>query len=87
MIFKDRFRHAHKEVKESSSLVAQQTPFTAVQVVHENTDALSERIFDTVQERMNIISPSPGQEHANTRLRFCPPVTSPPSLQPQMHHL
>ena len=30
MNFKDRFRRAYKEYKESSSLVAQQTPFQAV---------------------------------------------------------
>ena len=61
MNFKDHFRRAYKEVKESSSLVAQQTPFQAAQVVQEITDALSERISDTVQEQMNLLVPP--QEH------------------------
>ena len=70
-----------------------QTPFQAAQVVQKITDDLSERISDTVQEQMHLISPPPVQEHATPFMGppmyypppFCSPATPPFPVQPQMH--
>ena len=61
--------------------------------MQEITDALSERISDTVQEQMHLISPPPAQEHVTPFMPppmyypppFCSPVPPPFLVQPQMH--